>query len=436
MDADAGTRARRVRFNLSEWALQHRPLVLYLIVVFGLMGALAYTQLGQSEDPPFTFKVMVVKTNWPGASTREVEQQVTDRIERKLQELPIEWVRSYSKPGESLVFVSFRDSLTSRAIPELQYQARKKIGDIRNTLPQGVQGPFFNDEFGDTYTNIYAITGEGFGYRDLDDFADRIRAELLRVPGVAKVDKIAAQEEKIYIELSNSRLATLGVPPDAIVQALAAQNAIAAAGAFETRSDRIYVRTSGTFDSVDAIRDFSIRANDRIFRLGDIADVHRGYVDPPQQRMRWLGREALGLGVTMAAGGDVIELGKHLDERIGSIVEGLPVGVEIDAVANMPRAVQRSVNEFVRALVEAVAIVLAVSLVSLGLRTGLVVAISIPLVLATTFLAMAFFGIGLHKISLGALVLSLGLLVDDAIIAVEMMAIMMEQGLDRVRAAS
>ncbi len=220
----------RASFNLSEWALHHRSIVLYLIVVFALMGGLAYTQLGQSEDPPFTFKVMVVRTNWPGASTREVEQQVTDKIERKVQELPLEWVRSYSKPGESLVFVSFRDSLPPKAIAELQYQARKKIGDIRNTLPQGIQGPFFNDEFGDTYTNIYAITGDGFGYRELDDFADRIRAELLRVPGVAKVDKIAAQDEKIFIELSNSKLATLGVEPAQILQSLAAQNAVAAAG--------------------------------------------------------------------------------------------------------------------------------------------------------------------------------------------------------------
>ena len=429
------TDAVKRSFNLSEWAVTHRSVVLFLIVVMALMGTLAYTQLGQSEDPPFTFKVMVVRTNWPGATARDVEQQVTDRIERKLQELPLEWVRSYSKPGESMVFVSFRDSLPSKAIPDLKYQARKKVGDIRNTLPQGIQGPFFNDEFGDTYTNVYAITGDGFAYRELDDFADRIRAELLRVPGVAKVDKIAAQEEKVYIELSNSKLATLGVEPSQILQSLAAQNAVVAAGAFETATDRIHVRASGTFDSIEAIRDFSIRANDRIFRLGDIAEVRRGYVDPPQQKMRWQGREALGLGITMAEGGDVIELGKLLQHSVGEIVEGLPVGVEIHAVADMPKAVQRSVNEFVRSLVEAVAIVLAVSLLSLGLRTGLVVAISIPLVLASTFLLMQVAGIGLHKISLGALVLSLGLLVDDAIIAVEMMVIKMEQGFDRFRAA-
>ena len=426
----------RFSFNLSEWALHHRSIVLYLIVVFAAMGVLAYTNLGQSEDPPFTFKIMVVRTNWPGAAAREVEQQVTDRIERKLQELPVEWVRSYSKPGESLVFVAFRDSLPASEIPGLQYQARKKVGDIRHTLPGGVQGPYFNDEFGDTYTNIYAITGDGYQWRELDQFADRIRAELLRIPGVAKVDKIAAQDEKVFVEISNTKLATLGVEPSAIVQTLAAQNVVAPAGSFETASDRIYVRTTGTFDSIEAIRELSIRANNRIFRLGDIAEVRRGYVDPPQQQMRWLGHEALGLGITMAAGGDVIELGRHLDGAVARIVGELPVGVDIAPVANMPKAVQRSVNEFVRSLTEAVVIVLAVSLVSLGLRTGTVVAVSIPLVLAATFLLMQLFGIGLHKISLGALILSLGLLVDDAIIAVEMMAIKLEQGFDRFRAAS
>ena len=426
----------RSAFNLSEWALHHRPMVFYLIVVFALMGIFAYARLGQSEDPPFTFKVMVVKTNWPGASARDVEQQVTDRIERELQELPHQYVRSYSRPGESLVFIAYRDSLTSRQIPELQYQTRKKVGDIRHQLPAGIQGPYFNDEFGDTYTNIYAITGDGFDYRALREFADRMRTELLRVPGVGKVDFIGEQEQKIYVELSNSKLAMLGVESAQIVQTLAAQNAVQAAGAFETATDRIYLRPTGTFDSLDAIRDLSIRANGRIFRLGDIARVERGYVDPPQQQMRWMGRDAMGLGVTMVAGGDVIELGRELDRVVARVQDDMPVGVEIAPVASMPKAVQRSINEFVRALTEAVLIVLAVSLVSLGLRTGLVVAVSIPLVLASTFLLMWLAGIGLHKISLGALILSLGLLVDDAIIAVEMMAIKLEQGFDRFRAAS
>ena len=424
------------RFNLSEWALEHRSMVLFLIVVCALMGALAYTKLGQSEDPPFTFKVMVVRTDWPGASARDVEQQVTDRIERKLQELPLEWIRSYSKPGESLVFISLKDSMHSSNVPEYWYQVRKKIGDIRNNLPAGVRGPFFNDEFGDTYTNIYAITADGFAYRDLKAFGDRVRAELLRVPGVAKVDYIGEQEEKIFIEISNAKLATLGVEPAQIFQTLANQNAVAAAGTFETPSDRIYLRPTGALDSVAAIRDLAIRANNRVFRLGDVAEVARGYVDPPVQKMRFHGREALGIGVTMVKGGDVIELGRVLQAQVARIAPQMPLGVEIGTVASMPQSVQSSIDEFVRSLAEAVTIVLAVSLVSLGLRTGLVVAISIPLVLAMTFLSMWLLDIGLHKISLGALVLSLGLLVDDAIIAVEMMSVKLEQGYDRFRAAS
>ncbi|MEK7752826.1 MAG: efflux RND transporter permease subunit [Acidobacteriota bacterium] len=430
-DSDSGS-----RFNLSEWALQHRAMVLYLIVVCAVMGALAYTRLGQSEDPPFTFKVMVMRTDWPGASAREVEQQVTDKIERKLQELPLEWIRSYSKPGESLVFVALKDSMSSKLVPDYWYQVRKKIGDIRNSLPAGIRGPFFNDEFGDTYTNIYAITADGFGYRDLKAFGDRVRAELLRVPGVGKVDFIGEQEEKIFVEMSNTRLAMLGVDPVQIFQTLANQNAVTAAGSFETPTDRVYLRPTGGFDSVDAIRDLTIRANNRVFRLGDVATVTRGYVDPPVQKMRFRGREALGVAVTMVKGGDVIELGHALEAQVARIAPQMPVGVEIGAVASMPKSVQRSINEFMRSLAEAVAIVLAVSLLSLGLRTGLVVAISMPLVLAMTFLFMWLFDIGLHKISLGALILSLGLLVDDAIIAVEMMAVKLEQGFDRFRAAS
>ena len=425
------------RFNLSEWALRHRSMVFYLIVVFAVIGVLSYQKLGQSEDPPFTFKVMVVRTNWPGATAHEVEQQVTDKIERKLQETPnVDWIRSYSKPGESLVFMAVKDSAPASAVPETWYQVRKKIADIRNQLPPGIQGPFFNDEFGEVYTNIYALTGDGFDYAALKLHGDRIRAELLRVPGVAKVDFIGEQEEKIFVELSNTKLATLGIDPATIFQTLAAQNVVAASGAFDTPTDRIFVRTTGAFDSIDAIRDISIRANGRIVRLGDVATVKRGYVDPPQQKMRYLGKEALGIGVTMAPGGDVIELGHALDAQVTRIQGLLPVGVEIEHAASMPRAVQRSVNQFLRSLTEAIAIVLIVSLVSLGLRTGLVVVVSIPLVLAMTFFFMAIFDIGLHKISLGALILSLGLLVDDAIIAVEMMAIKMEQGFDRFRAAS
>ena len=424
------------RFNLSEWALRHRSMVLYLMLVCSLMGIFSYSRLGQSEDPPFTFKVMVVRAEWPGASALDMELQVTDKIERKLQELPLDSIRSYSKPGEALVFVALKDSLPSSVVPDYWYQVRKKVGDIKGRLPAGVRGPYFNDEFGDTYTSIYALTADGFGYKDLKAFGDHVREELLRVPGVAKVDFLGEQEEKIFVEASNAKLATLGIEPAQIYQTIANQNAITAAGSFETGTDRIYLRTSGSFGSLDAIRDLSIRANDRIFRLGDIATVRRDYVDPPEQKMRYEGHEALGVAVTMVKGGDVIELGRGVDKVIARVGPQLPVGVEIHPVASMPRAVQRSINDFVESLTEAVLIVLAVSLVSLGLRTGLVVAIAIPLVLAMTFFLMNVFDIGLHKISLGALILSLGLLVDDAIIAVEMMVIKMEEGLDRFHAAS
>ena len=425
------------RFNLSEWALAHRSLVLYAMLVLAAFGVLSYTKLGQSEDPPFTFKVMVIRTGWPGATARQVEEQITDKIEKKLQEAPnVDVIQSYSKPGESLVFFRMKDSAPPSAVPETWYQVRKKIGDIRNTLPAGITGPSFNDEFGDVYGNIYALSGEGFSYADLKKYADRIRSELLRVPDVAKVEFFGEQDEKVFIELSNTRLATLGVDAATIVNALATQNAIAPAGAFETPSDKIYLRTTGDFDSVDAVRETTIRANGRLFRLGDIARVQRGYADPPQPKMRFQGREAFGIGVAMVKGGDIIELGANLDREVDRLRKALPVGLELAQVTSQPQAVQRSVNEFVRSLAEAVIIVLAVSLLSLGWRTGIVVALTIPLVLAATFLFMRLGDIGLHKISLGALILSLGLLVDDAIIAVEMMATKMEQGWDRLRAAS
>jgi multidrug efflux pump len=425
------------RFNLSAWALRNQPLLRYFLVVLAVLGVWSYLGLGQSEDPPFTFKVMVVQTQWPGATAAEITEQVTEKVEKKLQEIPdLDFLRSYSKPGESQVFVVVKDSISSDHVPDIFYQVRKKIGDIRYTLPAGILGPFFNDEFGDTFGNIYALTGDGYSDAQLRDYAERLKLELLRTPNVAKVDLIGLQDEKIYIELSNAKLATLGVSFDQVQQTLQAQNAITPAGSFETDSDRIYLRPSGAFDSVEAIRNISIRANGHLFRLGDVAEVRRGFSDPPQPRMRYDGKNALGLAVSMRAGGDIIQLGKDLDTTVVRVQKTLPVGLELDRVADQPRAVARSVGEFVDTLGIAVAIVLLVSFFSLGLRTGLVVALSIPLVLAMTFAAMKYFGIDLHKISLGALVLALGLLVDDAIIAVEMMAIKMEQGLTRVEAAA
>ncbi|MFN7552631.1 MAG: efflux RND transporter permease subunit [Pseudomonadota bacterium] len=426
-----------MRSNLSEWALRNRALVAYFAVALALIGAWSYLRLGQSEDPPFTFKAMVVRTLWPGATAEQVALQVNERIETRLQETgQSDFIRSYARPGESVVLFVARDDLPSSAKPALWYQVRKKVGDIRHTLPPGVVGPFFNDEFGDTFGTIYALSGDGFDYAQLRDWARRVQLELLRVPEVAKVELIGLQDERVWIELSNAKIATLGVSFDEVLGALEAQNAVVPAGFFETASDRIFLRASGAFDSVDSIRGLSIRAGDRVFKLGDVADVRRGFADPPAPKMRHQGREVIGIGVSMVPGGDIIRLGEALAARAEALQQSLPVGLDLAPVADQPRAVRTSVAEFVRVLVEAVAIVLLVSFVSLGLRTGMVVALSIPLVLAMTFAGMHYFGIDLHKISLGALVLSLGLLVDDAIIAVEMMAVKLEQGFDRVRAAA
>lgn len=424
-------------FNLSAWALRNRQIVLFLMILLAAVGAVSYTKLGQSEDPPFTFKAMVIHTQWPGASAEEVSRQVTERIEKKLMETgEYEKIVSFSRPGESEVTFAARDSLHSKDIPELWYQIRKKVEDIRHTLPPEVKGPYFNDEFGTTFGNIYALTGPGFDYAVLKDYADRVQVQLQRVKDVGKVELVGLQDEKIWIELSNTKLATLGVPLSAVQQALREQNAVTTAGFFETPSERLQLRVSGRFDSVEQIRQFPIRVGDRTFRIGDVAQVQRGFNDPPAPRMRFMGEDAIGLAVSMKDGGDILVLGKALEDEFARLARSLPAGMELRKVSDQPAAVKAGVGEFVQVLVEALAIVLLVSFFSLGVRTGLVVALAIPLVLAMTFALMHYFGIGLHKISLGALVLALGLLVDDAIIAVEMMAIKMEQGYDRLKAAS
>ncbi|MHC8315930.1 efflux RND transporter permease subunit [Pseudomonas sp. LB3P31] len=424
-------------FNLSEWALRNRQIVLFLMLLLAVVGALSYTKLGQSEDPPFTFKAMVIRTNWPGATAEEVSRQVTERIEKKLMETgEYERIVSFSRPGESQVTFIARDSMHSVEIPELWYQVRKKISDIRHTLPPGIQGPFFNDEFGTTFGNIYALTGDGFDYAVLKDYADRIQIQLQRVKDVGKVELLGLQDEKIWIELSNVKLATLGLPLAAVQQALEEQNAVSTAGFFETTSERLQLRVSGNFQTVDEIKNFPIRVGDRTFRISDVANVRRGFNDPPAPRMRFMAQDAIGLAVAMKGGGDILVLGKALEIEFDRIQNNLPAGMQLRKVSDQPAAVKTGVGEFVQVLVEALAIVLLVSFFSLGVRTGMVVALAIPLVLAMTFACMYYLGIGLHKISLGALVLALGLLVDDAIIAVEMMAIKMEQGFDRIKAAS
>ncbi|WP_423156631.1 efflux RND transporter permease subunit [Stenotrophomonas maltophilia] len=425
------------RFNLSEWALANRPLVLFAMLAFALIGAWSYKHLGQSEDPPFTFKAMVVRTLWPGATAEQVSRQVTEPIEKALMNTgEYEFIRSYSRPGESQVIFMARDSLRSRQIPDLWYQVRKRVGDIRATLPREIVGPFFNDEFGDTYGNIYALTGKGFDYAVMRDYADRIQLELQRVPDVGKIDLVGLQDEKVWIELSNTRLATLGVSLQQVQQALADQNAVTGTSFFETATDRVQLRVTGQFNDIEAIRQFPIRAGDRTVHLGDIAEVKRGFADPASPKMRFMGEEAIGLAVAMKDGGDILKLGANLDAEFERLQKTLPAGMQLRKVSDQPQSVEESVGEFVQVLTEAVVIVLLVSFFSLGLRTGLVVGVTIPLVLAMTFFVMHYFDIGLHKISLGALVLALGLLVDDAIIAVEMMATKMEQGYDRLRAAS
>jgi multidrug efflux pump len=425
------------RFNLSSWTLKHQQLVIFLLALITLFGIICYGRLAQSEDPPFTFKVMVISTFWPGATARQVQEEVTDRIARKLQETPdVDFLRSYSRPGESTLFFTIKDSAPPSQVPDTWYQVRKKVGDITNTLPSGIQGPFFNDEFGDVYTNIYALEADGFSFAQMHDYAERMRTELLQVPNVNKVDFIADQEQRIHVEIPNAQLAKLGLTPQQIADAVNSQNAVAGSGVFTTDADRVYVRPSGQFKDVDKIADTLIRVNGRVIRLGDIATVKRDYVDPPSQHMRFNGHTVLGIGVTMQKGGDVIALGKALQGETDRLRAALPAGLKLTQVSDMPAAVSHSVEDFVEAVAEAIGIVLLVSLVSLGVRTGMVVVISIPLVLAATSLLMYVFGIGLHKVSLGTLILALGLLVDDAIIAVETMAVKLEQGFGRLRAAA
>jgi multidrug efflux pump subunit AcrB len=442
-------------FNLSKWALEHEALTRYLMIVLMVLGAVAYFQLGQDEDPPFTFRAMVVRTYWPGATAQQVAEQVTDKIERTLQEVPYaDKIRSYSKPGESQIIFQIKDSSKPSDVPNVWYSVRKKIGDIRGTLPGGVLGPFFNDEFGDVYGVIYALEADGFSYAELKTFADDVRQRLLRVPDVAKVELFGQQDEKLYIEISQKRLAQLGLDLNQVLAQLGQQNAVEPAGTVQSPLDILQVRIGGQFNTVEEMANMPIRGTSgNQLRLKDIATIGKGYVDPPAVKVRHQGREVIALGVSMTKGGDIIALGKSLHTAFDGIEKSLPAGIKLVQLQDQPKAVSKSVNEFVSVLIEAVVIVLAVSFIALGLhkrpgnnplwkrwyldtRPGLVVGITIPLVLAVTFLGMYYWGIGLHKISLGSLIIALGLLVDDAIIAVEMMVRKMEEGYDKVRAAT
>ena len=440
------------RFNISRWALEHPALTRYLMVVMLLLGTAAYFQLGQDEDPPFTFRAMVVQAFWPGASAQQMAEQVTDKIEKTLQEVPhSDKIRSYTKPGESLTILQLKDSAPPKDVAGSWYQARKRVADMRSTLPQGVIGPVFNDDFGDVYGSIFALSADGFSREELRVYADRVRQRLLQVPDVAKVETFGAQAEKIFVEISQKRLAQLGLDMNQVIAQIGAQNAVEGAGVLNAGTENLQVRVAGQFNTVDELKRFPIRAVNvntgaaSLIKLGDIADVRRDYVDPPAVKVRHQGEDVIALGVSMAKGGDIIRLGTSLQAAVKQLQADLPVGITISQVQDQPTAVSRSVGEFVKVLIEAVLIVLAVSFISLGLHTrplridiwpGLVVGITIPLVLAITFVTMFYWGVGLHKISLGSLIIALGLLVDDAIIAVEMMVRKLEEGYDKMRAAT
>ncbi|MES2077273.1 MAG: efflux RND transporter permease subunit [Pseudomonadota bacterium] len=433
-------------FNLSRWALEHIPLTRYLIAVLLIGGMLSYASLGQDEDPPFTFRAMVIRANWPGATALQMADQVTDKLEKKLQETPyIDEISSYSKPGETLIILKLRESAPPKETAAAWYQVRKKIGDIVGTLPAGVQGPYFNDEFGDTYGSIFALEGNGFNYAEMKDYADFVRQQLLGVPLVSKVELFGVQDEKINIEFSHKKFAQLGISFEAIVNQIASQNTVESTGVLVTPTDNLQVRVTGALKTVKDLEEFELRANGTTFRLGDFATIKREYQDPPREKMRFNGKEVIGLGVSMEKGGNIIVMGKAMQKTVDELRAKLPVGIELKRVSNQPEAVTASVSEFVHTLIEAVLIVLAVSFLALGLHTkpfrldvrpGLVVALTIPLVLSVTFLCMRILDIDLHKISLGALIIALGLLVDDAIIAVEMMVRKMEEGMSRFDAAT
>jgi len=416
-------------FNLSDWALKHRSLVWYFMIAFMAAGLYSYLQLGRQEDPDFTIKTMVIQAQWPGASPEEMTRQVTDRIEKKLEELEsLDYTKSVTVAGQTTVFVYLRDSTKARDVNPTWVRVRNMIADIKGDFPQGVVGPFFNDRFGDVFGNIYAFTGDGLSQRQLRDYVEDIRSKVLTVPNVGKVDILGAQDEVIYLEFSTRKIAALGLDIHSIISSLQEQNAVAPSGVFQNGPERISVRVSGEFTSEASLKAINLRVNDRFFPLTDVATVTRGYADPPTTLFRFNGQPAIALAIGMKTGANLLKFGEALKGEVAKITADLPVGVDVHLVADQPVVVEHAVSGFTEALFEAVVIVLAISFVSLGLLAGLVVAIAIPLVLAITFVVMAYTGISLQRISLGALIIALGLLVDDAMIAVEMMVARLEVG--------
>jgi multidrug efflux pump len=425
------------RFNLSAWAVSHPALVLFLIVALGVAGFFSYQKLGRAEDPFFTVKVVNVSAIWPGATANEMQTQVADPIEKKLQELPFfEKVQTYSKPSFTAMQVTFRDSTSPKDVPYLFYLLRKKIADVQGQLPAGLLGPVVNDEFSDVDSILYMMTGDGADYAQLKKTAEGLRQRLLKVPGVTKVDLYGTQDERIYVEFSHAKLATLGITPQTLFDSLAKQNNVTPAGTVETSAQRVPLRVTGAFDGAKAVAETPVESNGRVFRLGDIATVTHGYVDPPSFVVRQEGKPALGIGVVTAKGANILELGKDVAKATDDFMKAVPQGVDVKLIADQPKVVEHAVGEFVHSFIEALVIVLFVSFLALGWRTGFVVALSVPLVLAIVFIVMNAMSLDLHRITLGALIIALGLLVDDAIIAVEMMVVKMEQGWDRIKAAS
>ncbi len=424
-------------FNPSAWAIDHPQMVMYLMIVIMVMGTISYFRLGRDEDPSFTYKVMVIRTLWPGASASETESALTERLEKRLQEVPnLDYLKSVTRPGESLIFFFVREEIPPKDVPATWYQVRKKLDDIKSTLPSGIQGPFVNDDFGDVQMLIYGLSGDGFDMAELRRAADSIAIELRALPDVKRIELLGVQEEKIYLDIQPARMTTLGITPALIANALQQQNRIVPAGFVETSSHRVRMRVEGNYRTVDAVSDTRIIIDGRSIRLGDIADVTRGFSDPPDPMMRVDGKPAIGIAVVMSKGGNVIGLGEAVAQRMKELEALLPTGMDVSVVSNQPAFVKDSISVFVKTLGEAVVIVLAVTFLSLGWRTGMVVASSIPLVLALTFILMRYFDIDLQRISLGSLIIALGLLVDDAIIAVEMMVVKIEEGWDRRRAAT
>jgi multidrug efflux pump subunit AcrB len=424
-------------FNLSDWALHHRALVWYFMIAFMVAGVFAYIHLGREEDPAFTIKTMLIQAQWPGASAEEVTKQVTDRIEKKLEELEsLDYTKSLTVPGQTTIFVNLRDDTRARDVTPTWLRVRNMIADVKADFPSGVVGLGFNDRFGDVYGNIYAFTSDGLTQRQLRDRVEDVRAKVLQVPNVGRVDIVGAQDEVIYLEFSTSKIAALGLDQQSITSSLQAQNAITPSGVLQAGPERILVRVSGQFTSEESLRAINLRVNDRFFPLTDVATVRRGYSDPPAALFRFKGEPAIGLTIGMKAGANLLDFGVALKKEMNRIAGDLPVGAEIHLVSDQPQIVDDAVSGFTRALFEAIVIVLAISFISLGMRAGLVVAVSIPLVLAITFVVMSYAGISLQRISLGALIIALGLLVDDAMIAVEMMVARLEVGDSLEKAAT